>query len=374
VLSAAPDAVGGRRIGLPRLHKEAGERRDFLPDLVGFLDRIGAEEVVVEDGYGSGMNLPLEAYTAISSKVRVGSCADCYAQDVVVALRCPGEETIRTMRRGAVLVSMLHLPTRPGRARLLRELGVRAVSLDSVKDDLGNRLVQNMVRAAFGELAKTLRHFDDPRRRPIRVTLLGSGAVGGHAAHAAIRYGDVRTRQRLAAKGVPGVELTMIDYELTSDERYMLTRLENTDLLIDATMRKDPSRPVIVNEWIGSLPAHAVILDLSVDPYDFTLSPPEVKGIEGIPEGNLDQYIFAPDDPAYARIDPRIQTRERRTALSCYSWPGLDPKQCMEVYGKQIEPVLRAIVETGLERLDPETGPYYERATARADVARWSES
>jgi hypothetical protein len=46
----------------------------------------------------------------------------------------------------------------------------------------------------------------------------------------------------------------------------------------------------------------------------------------------------------------------------------------MEVYGKQIEPVLRAIVETGLERLDPETGPYYERATARADVARWSES
>jgi alanine dehydrogenase len=52
-----------------------------------------------------------------------------------------------------------------------------------------------------------------------------------------------------------------------------------------------------------------VILDLSVDPYDFTVSPPEVKGIEGIPEGNLDQYIFAPDDPAYARIDPRIQTR-----------------------------------------------------------------
>ena len=29
-------------------------------------------------------------------------------------------------------------------------------------------------------------------------------------------------------------------------------------------------------------------LDLSVDPYDFSTTPPEVKGIEGIPEGNFD--------------------------------------------------------------------------------------
>jgi alanine dehydrogenase len=151
----------------------------------------------------------------------------------------------------------------------------------------------------------------------------------------------------------------------------MLTRLEHTDLLIDATQRRDPSRVVVPNEWIDALPTHAVILDLAVDPYDFSVDPPEVKGIEGLPEGNLDQYVFAPNDPAWDRIDPRVKHDKRRTALSCYSWPGVDPLACMQVYGTQIEPVVRAIVEKGIDLLDPEKGPYYERATARADVARW---
>jgi hypothetical protein len=33
------------------MHKEAGERRDFLPELVGRLHRFGAREIVLEDGY-----------------------------------------------------------------------------------------------------------------------------------------------------------------------------------------------------------------------------------------------------------------------------------------------------------------------------------
>ena len=84
-----------------------------------------------------------------------------------------------------------------------------------------------------------------------------------------------------------------------------------------------------------------------VDPYDFAVSPPEVKGIEGLPEGNLDQFLFQPEDPAYERLDPRVKHSERRTALSCYSWPGVDPRACMEVYGSQVEPVIRAVVPLG---------------------------
>jgi alanine dehydrogenase len=63
------------------------------------------------------------------------------------------------MRPGSVLVTMAHFPTRPGRVALLKQLGVRCVSLDCVKDDLGRRLVENLravgyngVRAAFVEL------------------------------------------------------------------------------------------------------------------------------------------------------------------------------------------------------------------------------
>src|SRR5688500_17884085 len=270
----------GLTVGLPRLHKEASERRDFLPTLVDFVARVGAKSIVLEHGYGSGMEIPERDYLAASAAARLGTVEECLQQDVVVALRCPAEAAIKSMRSGSVLVSMLHFPTRPGRVALLRGAGLRAVSLDQVKDDLGNRLVQDMqsvgwngVRAAFEVLSRQHGRFFEPGRRPIRVTLMGSGAVGGHAAHAAVRSGRPVLRRQLADEMILVVEVSIVDYELTSDQNDMLTRLEHTDMLIDATQCRESSVVIIPNEWIAALPQHAVILDLSLDPYDFSVSP-----------------------------------------------------------------------------------------------------
>ena len=38
---------------------------------------------------------------------------------------------------------------------------------------------------------------------------------------------------------------------------------------------------------------------------------------------------------------------------------------------EQIEPVLRVLVERGLDAIDPEKGTIFERAVARADLHRW---
>jgi alanine dehydrogenase len=146
------------------------------------------------------------------------------------------------MRPGSILLSMLHLPTRLERAHMLAELGIRGVSLDGITDD-DNRLVErrgrglNGVREAFREIAKVHPRFAHPSLRPLRVTCLGAGAVGAHAIRAATRYGDPRLREEMAARRVPGVEVTVVDFDLTWHENYMLTRLEQTDLLIDATQR-----------------------------------------------------------------------------------------------------------------------------------------
>ncbi|MGZ8661430.1 MAG: hypothetical protein ACXWYI_05085 [Actinomycetota bacterium] len=365
-------------VGLPRMHKEAGERRDFLPPLVEFLDRHGASEIVIEDGYGSGIGVDHSGYIRASTRCRVGTYEECLAQDVVVVLRYPGRDVVRSLRPGIILVSMLHLPTRPERVELLTELGIRGVSLDGVTDDRGTRLVQNVqavgwngVREAFKEIAKIHPRFSHPSRRALRVTCLGAGAVGAHAIRAATRYGDPKLREELAAHRVPGVEVTVADFDLTWHENYMLTRLEQTDLLIDATQREDPTRVIVPNDWVAALPQDAVILDLSVDPYDVTVDPPKMKGIEGIPEGDLDRFVFMPDDPAYDGLPPAIGTRNRRVALACYSWPGLQPRECMEVYGGQIEPVMRVILERTIDELDEQMGSYYERAVARAEVSRW---
>jgi alanine dehydrogenase len=333
---------------------------------------------VLEPGYGSGVGHSLEEYLQVSGRVRVGSFAECLDQDVVVVLRCPDLEDLARLRPGALLLSMLHIRTRPDRVAALTDRGVHGVSLDALADDSGRRLVENLetvawtgVREAFRQIKRFHPNFDHPSRRPLHVTCLGAGAVGGHAVHAATRYGDRELRESLVARKVPGVEATVVDFDLTSHEDYMLARLETTDLLIDATQRKDPSRPVVPNAWLAAMPADGVVLDLACDPYDLGSVPPVVKGIEGIPHGSLAKYVFAVDDPAWAELDRRIETRNRRLALSCYSWPGLEPIASMRTYGEQLEPVLQAIFEKPVTEWDREDGSSVERAVARAEVARW---
>lgn len=374
--------MGKIRIGLARMHQEVGERRDFLPDFVSHLSDCEAE-VVLEEGYGCGIGLTEDDYRANGAQVRFAPLREVYDQDLVLVLRYPGDEQVRWMRPGACLVSMVHYPTRPQRVQFLRELGIEAVSLDSTKDDLGRRLVENLrsvgwngVEAAFQVLERIYPPpgLEDPNRNPIKVTVLGAGAVGMFAIQAAVRYGNEATWHRMASRGVTGVQITAVEYDLTNHDKIMIQILKYTDILIDATQRPDPSRPIIPNPWIGVMRPYAVLLDLSVDPYECTAEGLQmVKGIEGIPQGNLDQYTFAPDDDrAYETLPPCVDSRNRRWSVSCYSWPGVRPKECMEVYGKQLGPLMEAILcSGGVQNIRPD-GDFFHRAVSRAMLSRWA--
>jgi alanine dehydrogenase len=369
------------RFGFPRMLKETHEVRDFLPAFIVRLSRLGAG-AVLETGYGSGMGIAESEYLRAGRGIVFASHEEVLRQEMVIVLRCPEEEELRRMAPGACLVSMLHYPTRPKRVELLRTLGLEAVSLDGLKDDNGRRLVENMkavawngMEAAFRVLAKIYPApgFDSPQRDAVRVTLMGAGAVGSHVVRAAVRYGDETLHRRLAQDGVPGVQVTAVDYDFTVQEEKMRALLRGTDILVDATRRSDPSRCVIPNPWITDLPAHAVILDLSVDPYDPVPGPGMlVKAVEGIPQGNLDRIEFPPDDPVYDGLPASVDSRIRRWVVSCYSWPGIYPKRCMEVYGAQMRPVLRKILErNGVGNIRP-SGSFFERAISRAMLSRWS--
>jgi len=168
--------------GLPRMYAERGEVRAFLPELVAHIERWGGE-VVLEHGYGSGMGLSESDYLRAAPGIRFADLRTVYAQDYVLVLRYPQEEFLQWMRRGACLISMIHYPTRPARVQFLRNLGLEAISLDSIKDDTGRRLVENLrmvawngVRTAFEVLRRIYPDppgFEHPRRPPIYVSVLG---------------------------------------------------------------------------------------------------------------------------------------------------------------------------------------------------------
>ena len=148
----------------------------------------------------------------------------------------------------------------------------------------------------------------------------------------------------------------------------MESLFQDADILVDATQRRDTSQPVVPNEWIAWLPEHAVVVDLAVDPYTLNAQPPVVRGVEGIPQGNLDQYIFSPDDPNWDKtVPPSVNSKNRRTTVTCYSWPGVHPEACMLHYAQQLEPFVEVLFEKGYDGLSLD-GEYFERALYRATL------
>jgi alanine dehydrogenase len=284
--------------------------------------------------------------------------------------------------KGNTLMSMLHFPTRPNRVQKLAQLGLEALSLDSIVDDAGQRLVENLadvawngVKASFDALGNTYEQMTETDRPPLRVTVLGSGRVGKHAVEAAVKYGDLDRNRDFGSRGLPGVEVVTVGRNLSSRWEYMRERLMVTDILVDATYRPEgSSKPVIPNPWIAWLPQHAIICDLNVDPYQLDADPPTVRSIEGIPAGNLDRYVLSPHDPTWnATVPEEVPSENRRTVVSCYSWPGVFPDRCMDKYGRQLVPLFEALVARGGPGGLRSDGGFFERALWRSSLRRWTE-
>lgn len=363
-------------LGLPRIRNEPGEVRDFLPSLAQAAAEAGAE-VCVESGYGRGLGFRDSDYESVSRAVRIVDRNHAYSRDIVLLLR-PARDSFDLLQPGTTLVAMLHFPTHKARAKRFKELGIDALALDLVRGDDGERLVEDMTAVAwsgieigFDLLMKLQLDFAETHRPPSRVTVIGAGMVGKHAVEAATKFGNLRLAELLLDKGIPGVEVTSIGRNLSCNASYMRWRLQQTDILVDATRRSDPSRALVPKSWLAELPPHAVIVDLAVDQYLLEDDPPVVRGIEGTPAGDLRQYVFSPEDPAWQALPNGVPIENRRWVVSCYGWPGLKPLESVTHYGQQIEPLLIELIRRGGARFLRPDGNREERALYRGSLANW---
>lgn len=363
--------------GFPRMRKEAGEKRVFLPEFIQYLTDLGAV-VYLEEGYGSRSGYTFDDYRRGNHAVRACSREESYQKDYVLVLRAPSPEEVCFLGEESCLISMLHYPTRPKRIERLCAQKSKSISLDSIVNDSNVRLVEDMkavawngLEVAFDLLEKKWPGLVRPDRKPIQVLIFGSGMVGKHAVDAATKLGNIERNNEHIEAGGPGAIVTVVGRNISSNFDLIEPYLRQADVLVDATQRRDPSKPAIFNEWIGCLPEHAVITDLAVDPYTLDVTPPVVRGVEGIPQGNLNQYVFQPEDPTWDLTVPAsIPSHHRRTVVSCYSWPGIHPEASMSHYARQLEPLMKVLLEKGYDGLQPK-GDYFERALYRATLKAW---
>lgn len=366
-----------KTIGFPRMRQESGEKRVFLPEFIQFIASLGVK-VYIEEGYGSRSGYTFADYKRANPFVFMCNREQAFQKDVVLLLRSPKQDEFKLVRRGTTLISMLHYATRPKRIERLKDLGIHSISLDSIVNDNNLRMVENMkavawngLEAAFDWLERNWPGLVRPDKKPINVLVLGTGMVGKHAIEAATKLGNIeRNNDHIASNG-PGAVVFSIGRNIVTNPAAMKTLMEQVDILVDATQRRDSSKPVVPNKWIAWLPKHAVVVDLAVDPYTLDADPPVVRGIEGIPQGNLDQYVFPVDDPKWDKLIPNsIPSKHRRTTVTCYSWPGVHPEACMAHYAQQLEPFIEVLFEKGYDGLSLE-GTYFERALYRATLKAW---
>lgn len=363
-----------KSFGFPKMHKEKHEVRDFLPDFFSsFIDYDA--EFYLERGYGSGMGISEEEYHAKNPRIRFVSNTECYKKDIVVVLRCPEVFEMDRMKEGAVLVSMLHYPTRASRVRYLKKRNIFGVSMDDLRNDLFERIVVNYrgtsgngVNIAFMELEKALRRYNAVEQRSVKVSVIGMGMVGLMATKYAARFGNQENAEAFKSMGVESAMVNILSRDITANRSMMQDILADTDILIDASNRQDPSRYIVNNDLLGNLKQHAVILDLSADPYMEDIDPMQVKAIEGIPTGTLDQYVFSPDDPAYNMIPSAVRTHNRRTVVSCNAWPGINPENCMHRYGIQVTPIMQRLITHEVKAFHGASDDFFLRAIYRATL------
>jgi len=361
-----------RTIGFPIMREESNERRVFLPDFVEKLTVMGFE-VYLENGYGTSINLNFDDYKKDNPKIHVVERKEAFQKEVVLILRSPHEQELEQLGKENCLISMLHYQTHPLRRILMKKRKIKAISLDSIVDDFNVRLVENMkavawngLEAAFNEFEKKHHTLIKDDQTPWNIIVLGTGMVGKQAVDAATKFGRRDRNNKHMENNGPGALVVAAGRNITRNPAQMKSLLQTADIVVDATQRGDPSLPIIPNEWIQYLPQYAIIVDLSVDPYTVDVQPPVVKGIEGIPQGNLDQYIFEIDDPNWdATVPKKIPSVHRRKSITCYSWPGIHPESCMRHYGQQLLPLMKVLQKKNYADLSLE-GPYFERALYRA--------
>ena len=372
--------AGRVTVGFPRMHKEASERRDFLPPLIGLLAANGAE-VYLRDRHRVRDGLQrhrLQHRVAQRAHHRRGGVLPPGHRGGPAGAGGP----LRAAPTGA-RCSCRCSTSRPGRRAwpCCASSASTRVSLDLIANDDGPAAGREPAQRRLERRRVGVRRAGADVAEPAEpAPVHGQGHdPGGRAGRPARRGVRDEVRRRRPQRGLRPDRAARRGGRHGGPQPHRGCRLPEGPAGRSRTSswmrRRGATRPCPSCRTRGS-PSCRTMPSSATWRWTRTCSTRRRRSCaasRASRRANLDQWEFAPDDPAWDALPPGIPTDERRTVVSCYSWPGVRPEPCMHVYGSQLAPLLELLVSAGgVDGIRPE-GSYFEQAVARGSLRYWQD-
>lgn len=269
------------RVGCPKEIKNHEYRVGLTPGSVREYVAHG-HEVLVEAGAGAGIGADDNAYRAAGATI-AKAAADVFAKsDMIVKVKEPQPNEWVQLRDGQILYTYLHLAPDPEQTKGLLASGVTAIAYETVTDDRGGLPLLAPMSEVAGRLsiqagATALQKANGgrgvllggvPGVLPGKVTVLGGGVVGLHAAKMAAGLGADVT---IIDRSIPRLRQLDDIFGGRVHTRYSTVEaLEDecfsADIVVGAVLIPGAAAPKLVTrEMLSGMKKGSVLVDVAID-------------------------------------------------------------------------------------------------------------
>jgi alanine dehydrogenase len=332
-------------IGVPKEIKNRENRVAIVPGGVKMLVDAG-HRVLVEKSAGLGAGIPDEKYLAAGATM-IGSAAEIWGSaDMIIKVKEPIAQEFALMRKGQILYTYLHLAAAQELGHELVKRGVNSIAYETIQLANGSLPLLTPMSEVAGRMSvqvgaqclqkhsggKGLLLGGVPGVRRGRVSIVGGGVVGVHAAKMAIGLGA-----RVTILDVNAARLAYLDDIFGHDIDTMMSNPENiaaavaeSDLVVGAVLIAGAKAPrLVTREMVRTMEPGSAIVDVAID---------QGGCIETIRPTTHDNPVFVEENVLHYGVT-NIPGDVPKT--STYALTNVTLKYAMELANKGLEKALR---------------------------------
>ncbi len=268
-------------VGVPTEVKTREYRVGMIPAGARMLTARG-HKVIVQQGAGLGSGIPDDDYRAAGAEILATADEVWKRADMIFKVKEPLPVEYPRMREGQILYTYLHLAAAPELTLELLKRGVTGVAYETIELDDGRLPLLQPMSAVAGRMSiqvaatylekekggKGILLGGVPGVRRGRVSIIGGGVVGQHAARMAIGLGaqvDILDINNDTLAYVDDIYQGRVN-TLFSDPLSIEESVMRADVVVGAVLIAGAKAPRLVTEaLIKKMEAGSVIVDVAVD-------------------------------------------------------------------------------------------------------------